>query len=335
MKYRVLGRTGLKFSELGFGGHEYRRFLAPDHFPGKRKFEEPIGLDELLKTQHQRNELIERAIDVGINYFDTTLVEEAQSLGLALKAFGRRRDVYVSAAIVLPFRKLKESPQARWREMISEGVEERLRLLQMSRIDLFNVMMPEENYSRDGLKITIEVLEQMRNQDKIGWIGASSHEPRFLAELIRRCDCFDSVMVRYNYHLQEARDVLFPLCKALDVGIVVMKPFAWPYYGIPFMRFAPVERKETYYTPAQVSLRWILNSPEVTTVVSSMNRLDELEENLATVNKEDKIDEEILKQCLQAAESPRVEEKLRKMLEDPAFDIRFYAEKALNGVKLV
>jgi aryl-alcohol dehydrogenase-like predicted oxidoreductase len=52
------------------------------------------------------------------------------------------------------------------------------------------------------------------------------------AELMRRHDCFDTVMVRYNYHLQEAREALFPLCKALDVGVVVMKPLTWPYYGI-------------------------------------------------------------------------------------------------------
>jgi len=99
----------------------------------------------------------------------------------------------------------------------------------------------------------------MKEEGKIGWIGSLSHDPRFLAELIRKYDCFDSVMIRYNYHLQEARKMLFPLCKALEIGVAVMKPFCWPYYGIPFMRFGPVEgEEESPYTPAQLCLRWIL-----------------------------------------------------------------------------
>jgi aryl-alcohol dehydrogenase-like predicted oxidoreductase len=102
--------------------------------------------------------------------------------------------------------------------------------------------MPENNYSRDRLRITLEVLGEMKKQGRIGAIGASSHEPRFLAELIRKYDCFDSVMVRYNYHLQEARDVIFPLCKALGIGVVVMKPFSWPTTGYPSPTSAPTRR---------------------------------------------------------------------------------------------
>src|SRR3990170_8242565 len=99
MRYMILGRTGLKVSELGLGGHEYRRFLNLRHFPGKRKFEEKVSFEELLETQTQRNKLIKRAIDAGVNYFDTTLVEEAQSLGLALEDLGRRRDIYIAACM--------------------------------------------------------------------------------------------------------------------------------------------------------------------------------------------------------------------------------------------
>jgi aryl-alcohol dehydrogenase-like predicted oxidoreductase len=331
MRHRILGRTGLKVSELGLGGHEYRRFLNPSHFPGKRKFEEKVGLEELLETQTQRNKLIKRAIDAGVNYFDTTLVEEAQSLGLALENLGRRRDVYIAAMIVFPFRKLKESPSARRREIVSEEIEERLRLLQTDYIDIVNVHMPEDNYSRERLKITVDVLEYMKHQGKVGSIGVSSHELKFLAELIRKYDCFDSVMVPYNYSLQEAREIIFPLCKALGIGIVVMKPFAWPYYGIPFTHFCPADLKMSCCSPAQISLRWILNSLEVATVAMGINNLAELEENLAVTTKEDKINEEVLKRCLEAAQDPRGKERLGELLEHPATDIRCYAKRALTG----
>jgi len=326
MKYRVLGRTGLKVSEIGLGGHEYRRPL-----PTTLGRWGEIDIEKFMETQPKRNEIVKRAIEAGINYFDVTQIEEMKSLGLALKALGGREEIYIAAMIVSPFRKLGETPRSKWRDIIHEGLEYRLKLLQTDHVEIFNLHAPEDNYSREKFHATMEILKEMKEEGKIGWIGASSHDPRFLAELIRKYDCFDSVMVRYNYHLQEARDVLFPLCKLLDIGVVVMKPFCWPYYGIPFMRFGPVEgEEESPYTPAQLCLRWILSSPEVSTVVPSVNAMEELEENLAAVVKNDRIDEKILDLYLKAATGPEAKEKLERMLNDPAVDIRYYAERALR-----
>ncbi|MFQ6075159.1 MAG: hypothetical protein ACE5Z5_03335 [Candidatus Bathyarchaeia archaeon] len=60
-----MGRTGLKVSELGFGGHEYRRPL-----PTTLGRWGEIDLDEFMRKQPERNELIGKAIGAGINYFD-------------------------------------------------------------------------------------------------------------------------------------------------------------------------------------------------------------------------------------------------------------------------
>jgi len=87
MKYRVLGRTGLKVSELGFGGHEYRRPLPTTL--GKWG---DINLKEFKEKQPQRTPLIEKGIEQGINYFDATQPEEAKSLGIALKELRARED---------------------------------------------------------------------------------------------------------------------------------------------------------------------------------------------------------------------------------------------------
>jgi len=324
MRYRVLGRTGLKVSELGIGGHEYRRWLNPQHFPAE------WNRKRFLETQLQRNKLIERAIDAGVNFFDTTLPAEAESLGFALKALGRRKDVHVSAMMVSPFKTLRESPASGWRDIVSGWVEERLRLLQTDYIDVFNIHLPENDYSRERLKVTLQVLGEIKDQGKIRAVGASCHAPKFLAELMRKYDCFDSVMIRYNYQLQEAREAIFPLCKALDVGIVVMKPFSWPYYGISFSRFCPADVKAGGYTPVQTSLRGVLSSPEVTTVVMGINGLDELEENLAAIGKEGKLDEEVLKLCLEIAQGSEGRKRLRELVKHPAIDISAYAKRALE-----
>ncbi len=325
MKYRVLGRTGLKVSVLGFGGHEYRRPL-----PTTLGRWGEIDMDKFMRTQPERNRLIKRAISKGVNYFDPTQPEETKSLGIALKNLGVKDDIHVAIMILTPFRKMAENPRSEWRQIIRDDIEKSLKLLQTDYADILNMHMPERDYSKERLTVALEVLKELKKEGKIGFIGASSHQPRFLAELMRLYDCFDSVMIRYNYYLQEAKEVIFPLAKTLEVGVVVMKPFAWPYYGIPFMRFDPMEREEGPYTPAQLCLRWILNSPEVTTVVPGMNNQDEFEENLAAINKEAKVDEKLLGQYLKTALGPNVTEKLTKMLKDPNVDIRYFSNRALT-----
>ncbi|MHA1632237.1 MAG: aldo/keto reductase [Candidatus Freyarchaeota archaeon] len=335
MRYRVLGRTGMRVSELGLGGHEYARFLNPVHFPGERKAEEEVSPDMLMATQGPRNELIKRAIEAGVNYFDTTLIEEAQSLGVALKTIGKRREVHVAAENLWPLKVLGVLPRSKWQDAVLEMVENRLKALRTDYIDVFNVHMPEEGYSRKIFDFLIETLKEIKAEGKIRAIGASSHRLNFLAELMRKYDCFDSIMIPYNYHRQEARKAFFPLCKALNVGIVAMKPFCWPYYGISFIYFCPATVDTGEYTPSQISLKWILRSPEVSTVVPGTNSIKELEDNLGVFTKEGEINEDVLKRSLEFAFSPEGKAKLKELCENGEIArvkayIKGYAKMALE-----
>jgi len=330
MKYRVLGRTGFRVSELGVGGHEYRRLLNPEHFNVKRDEK------EFYATQKQRNRTIKRAIEAGINYFDTTLIDEVESLGLALKEVGRRKDVFVSIMAIFPFRKLKSVPKSEWESVLLKEIEKRLKLLHTDYADIFNLHMPEDNYSTEHFTYTIELLRSLKREGKIRAIGASTHEPRFLAELIRKYDCFDTIMVRYNYFLKEAREALFPLCKMLNVGVVVMKPVSWPYYGIPFTYLCENGGvNKNSYTPVQASIKWILSSPEVSCVVASVNSLEELEENIGTFQKHEYVNEKILEECLNLALSAKGKDILKKLATHPYKDVSGYAKKALEGWKVI
>lgn len=320
MQYRRLGRTGLRVSELGLGGHEYRRWL-----PGERNKE------DFMRTQPERKRLVERAISAGVNYFDTTHAEEAESLGLALEELDRRDQVHVAIMVFKPLEKMAKNPPSKWSQILRDDVREKLRLLRTDYADILTLFSLETNYSERRLTKALEVFNRLKEEGRIGSIGASTHQLGFLARLMRRHDCFDTVMVRYNYHLQEARDVIFPLAKASEVGVVVMKPIAWPYYGIPFTRFGPVHGEEDSSAAVRSNLQWILSSPEVATVVPGTNSHAELEENLVAVTQEGKPEEKVLDRYLRAALSPRGREKLERMSKNPAIDISHYAKRALDN----
>jgi aryl-alcohol dehydrogenase-like predicted oxidoreductase len=324
MKYRLLGRTGYRVSELGFGGHEYRRPL-----PTTLGRWGSLDLDQFQKSQARRNHLIKRAIDAGINFFDVTQPEEHKSLGLALKEANARERVYVAIMILRPFDRMRDEPIGTWQQFLFDDVQEKLALLQSKYADLLNIHMPEISFSRKRLTAALEVFDTLQREGKIRRLGASSHHIRFLSEMIRKYDCFDSVMVRYNYHLQEARDALFPLCKAYEIGIVVMKPLAWPYYGIPFTHFCPKPYDSTKLTPAQASLRWILSAPEVCTVVPGMNNERELTENMNTFVEKDWAPQ-LLEDSLQVARSEEARSILENLMNDSAVDLQYFAERAMR-----
>lgn len=307
------------------GGHEYRRPL-----PTTLGRWGQIEMEKFMQTQPQRNILIKEAVDVGINYFDTTHVEEARSLGSALKELQVENDIHISIMSLSLFKRMAKTPRSEWRQTIEDDVEEKLRALQRDYADILTILTPERDYSRDKMSTTIEAFKELKEKGKISFLGASSHKPGFLAELMRLYDCFDTVMVPYNYCQREAEDIIFPLAKALEVGVIVIKPFAWPYYGIPFTRFGPVEAEEGPLSPAQISLKWILRSQEVSTVLAGINSQADLDEDLAAITKEEKANYEVLEQYLDAAKQPQANKKLKMMLKDPAVDIRYFANRVLK-----
>lgn len=338
MQYRRLGRTELQVSALGLGGHEYARILNPYHFPEGRAPEERIPLELLQHTQAPRNRVVAAAIAAGINFFDTGVIEECQSLGLALQHLGCRANIYIAAEMMGPVRRLTTVPRHQWRDVLLDGLDERLETLQTPYIDLFHIHEIQDGYVRRQFEAVIACLQDAQQQGHIRFLGAADHSPRFLAELVRKYDCFDAVMIPYNFHRPTAARTLFPVCRALDVGVIVMKPFCWPYYGIPIQHFAGDVGISTPSSVTQSCLNWILHAPEVSTIVPGTNTLHELQENLQVLRARGNgaFDLGLLQRCLDVATSHRGRITLRTLCQDPDIartraHIRGYAARALDG----
>jgi aryl-alcohol dehydrogenase-like predicted oxidoreductase len=336
LDYRILGRTGFPISEVGIGGHEYARFFSKSLFPSERKFEEPIILDELLKSQFQRNIIITKALKEKINYFDTGFIEEAQSLGLALSTFNRRNEIYISALTVSPLRRMMNLPKAMWRDYIIDEIDNRVKHLKTNYIDIFNVHLPSDGYTRKRFVFFIQVLKELKKEGKIRSIGAADHiNLHTLAELIRKFNAFDSIMIPYNYYFQETKHVIFPLCKKLNIGVVVMKALSWPFYGLSFTNFNSAPKLESS-SLVQNHLNWILKSPEVSTIIVGINSVAELEENLNMFSNKLEVDERSLDEYLNVALSSEGKMKINQMIAENQLvhnrpDIKIHAKEALES----
>ena len=192
MEYRILGKTGLKVSRMGFGGIPIQRIDA-----------------EGTKT------LIRQLCDKGINYIDTarayTVSEEY--LGYALEGI---RDQFVLAT----------KSGTRTKSEMASDIDTSLKNLRTDYIDLYQIHNPspdalDEIIAPDG---ALEALKEAKDAGKIGHIGITLHT----VDLFKRALEFDWVeTIMFPYNLVETQaEELMQQCTAKNIGFIDMKPLA-------------------------------------------------------------------------------------------------------------
>ena len=192
MEYRVLGKTGLEISRLGFGGIPIQKIDAE----GTRA-------------------LVGELVDKGVNFIDTargyTVSEEY--LGYALEG---ARDKFVLAT----------KSMARTKEAMASDIDVSLRNLRTNHIDLYQIHNPSaadlDTVMADGG--ALEALFEARAAGKIGHIGITLHS----VELFRRAielDWVETVMFPYNL-VETQGEELIAECERKNIGFICMKPLA-------------------------------------------------------------------------------------------------------------
>jgi len=231
VEHRTLGKTGLEVSRVGFGGI-------------------PI---QTVSEQHAV-EAVRRCYDLGVNFFDTAraYTNSEERVGKALD--GVRDEVVLATKSI-----------SRTRERVLRDFEASLKELRTDYIDVYqlhNVTYEHEWEQISAPGGALEAVRELLEEGRILHIGVTGHHPSLLATVIRT-GLFETAMIPYNFMTQEPERELFPLCKRMEVGTIVMKPLGGGSFSSP-----------------EAALKYVLSNEDVDLAIPGVASVDEVEANL-------------------------------------------------------
>lgn len=264
MQYRSFGKTNEKISVLGFGA---MRLPLVDDNPGNIKEEESI-------------KLIRHAIDNGINYIDTAYIYHRGNseliVGKALKDGYREK---AKVATKLPVWLVKEH------EDFDKYLNEQLKKLDVEYIDFYLVHSLNKDYWKKIVdKDIFSFLDRAKADGRVRHIGFSFHDELDLFKEIIGSYPWDFCQIQYNYmnkNYQAGTEGL-KYAASKDIPVIVMEPLL----GGKLAKEPPKDIKEIMdsstvkRTPAEWALRWLLNHKEVKLILSGMNEIEQIDENI-------------------------------------------------------
>jgi voltage-dependent potassium channel beta subunit len=307
MHYRRLGRSGLKVSEISLGS--WVTF-------GTQVDEQKAA--SLLKTAYER----------GINYFDNAdIYADGQAeiiMGKAIQSLPRT-ELVLSSKVFWP---TSPGPNARGlsRKHVMESVHASLKRMRVEYFDLYFCHRYDPETPIEEVVRTMNILIQ---QGKILYWGTSEWEASQVAQafgIARQYDLIPPAMDQPQYnllHRKRVEDTLMPLTRELGMGLTTFSPLAYGIltgkynngipegsraslenYGWVRDRITPekIERvkklqvvaKDLGVSAGQLAIAWILRRGEISTVITGATRVEQLDENLASAEVVERLNEEVL-----------------------------------------
>jgi len=221
MDYQRLGSTGLRISRLGLGCGNFGGIGSAPAF---------FGMGE---TEAQAFDLMDRAFDAGINFFDTANAygggRSETYIGRWLKAKGPavRQQLLLSSKVFNP---VGPGPNDRGlsRRHILQQVDESLARLQTDRLDMYLIHEPDPDTPLDE---TLQALDDVVRMGKVVYVGASNIEAWRLMRALWISDArgwcrFDWVQNSFSLLDRAPERDMFPLCADQRVGFTAFSPLA-------------------------------------------------------------------------------------------------------------
>jgi aryl-alcohol dehydrogenase-like predicted oxidoreductase len=302
MKYLKLGRTGMDVSRLCLGGMTFGD-------PGR-------GLHPWTLDEEPSRPLIRRAIELGINFFDTANGysdgSSEEIVGRALRDFARRDEIVLATKVYMPMRPGPNGGGLSRKAIFAE-IDASLRRLGTDYVDLYQIHRWDYG---TPIEETLEALHDVVKMGKARYIGASSmfawqfSQSLYLSRM-NGWTRFVSMQNHYNLvHREEEREML-PLCAAEGIAVIPWSPLARGRltrgWNESTERIQTDEYGKTLYTScidsdrrtveqvaevasfrglsrAQVALAWILHKPVVTAPIVGASKPQHLEEAVAALD---------------------------------------------------
>lgn len=302
MQYTNLGKTGMKVSRLCLGMMSY----------GAKSWREWI-LDE-----EQAKPFVRRALDAGINFFDTadvySLGESEKITGNLLKFFGVRRENVIVATKVNGQMSEDINAKGLSRKHILDSIDRSLKRLKLDYVDLYQIHRWDYE---TPIEETMEALNDVVRAGKARYIGASSMYAWQFAKAQHTADMhgwsrFISMQNHYNLVYREEEREMIPLCLDQGVGLIPWSPMARGFFAKNRKPGGGGEttransdsfanqlyfRDEDFATAdlaneigdtrgvsgSQVALAWLLNKPHIASPIIGATKLDHLEQAIAAL----------------------------------------------------
>lgn len=239
LRYRTLGRTGLKVTTLGFGCG--------------------FTLDPSV---------IERAADIGINFFDTARAYlHGNSERLVGAALGSKRKQVILAT--------KTGSQTK--EAMLKDLDVSLHELNTDFVDIW--FMHGEESPATVHDDRIEAQQIARQQGKTRFTGISTHagQQQLIPFMVRK-GVFDVVLTGYNFTMGTSLDPAIDIAVKAGMGVVGMKAMAGGSRALK--PGSPVVRKLAQEGAMLAALKWVVQKPAIATCIPTIMDMDQLEENM-------------------------------------------------------
>jgi aryl-alcohol dehydrogenase (NADP+) len=298
MKYANLGTSGLKVSRICLGMMTYGS-------PTWRSW---------IMTEEQGRPIIQRAVELGINFFDTA---DMYSVGVSEEILGRfiretgKRDSWIIATKVFFPMSDDQNDRGLSRKHILSSIDSSLRRLQMDYVDLYQIHRFDP-YT--PIEETMEALNDVVRSGKARYIGGSSMFAWQFAKMLHSSaqngwSSFISMQNHYNLVYREEEREMIPLCLSEGIGLMPWSPLARGFLtgnrnrdkGGDTLRAKSDEYAHMMYyqesdfkivdrvvdlanrkgkTPAQIALAWILHKPGVAAPIVGASKIKQLEESV-------------------------------------------------------
>lgn len=300
MQYVNLGKTGMKVSRLCLGMMTY----------GSKTWR------EWMLTEEESKPFVKKALDAGINFFDTadvySLGESERITGNVLRHFGVKRQNVIVATKVHGQLSDDVNDRGLSRKHIMDAIDNSLKRLQMDYVDLYQIHRWDYN---TPIEETMEALNDVVRAGKARYIGASSMFAWQFAKAQHTAEIngwtkFVSMQNHYNLVYREEEREMIPLCKDQGIGLIPWSPMARGFFarnsksGTETSRYktdgffkelygrdddflvanrAEEVAKERSVTSSQVALAWVLGKPGVAAPIIGSSKEAHLDQAIAAL----------------------------------------------------